>query len=93
LHYRYDETRSNLALFAVDYQALFVDTIGRVVQQVRLQQSGGCLRDAAFHSPPSCGCGYRVQIGADEVQLSVVLPALELIVHDVRLRLQETSSV
>jgi hypothetical protein len=33
---RYEETRGNLALFAVDYQALFVDTIGRVVQQVTL---------------------------------------------------------
>jgi hypothetical protein len=32
--YRYEETRGNLALFAVDYQALFVDTIGRVIQQV-----------------------------------------------------------
>lgn len=31
---RYEETRGNLALFAVDYQALFVDTIGRVVQRV-----------------------------------------------------------
>lgn len=30
----YNETRGNLALFAVDYEALFVGTVGTVVRRV-----------------------------------------------------------
>lgn len=30
----YEETRSNLALFAVDYDLLFQQTVGRLVQEV-----------------------------------------------------------
>ena len=37
----YEETRSNPQLYAVDYVALFVETIGRVIEEVRTQTISG----------------------------------------------------
>jgi hypothetical protein len=44
----FNETRANPALYAIDYAALFLDTIGSVVQQVR-----GCVSGAWWEQQPA----------------------------------------